>query len=355
MDPQPVHRALPSDMEQLVTVARYELVKYLRSRRLLISLILVGFVVGLIYALPLALGSSYSGTASQESLSLLSPAPGMILAALNHSVADPETLAIAVNGTPLPSEGAWQFNVSASTVLFNPLLFPGNLSQYSVRASYEWAMDPTDFASQLLQFMGFLVIIAVTFFAADAIVSEFQGKTGFLLFPNPVRRGALLGGKFLASFALTGLLIALYYLLTLALSWVTLGDVAPRLGLSLAFSVWYAAAAVAVAFLLSSLLRGVTEASVLTFFMFLLILPIIDSVGQFAGIEFWWSLTHAGGVANNILEVPYPEDQEIEAGPGFRMRIFSPDPALSTLVVGLYAGLGLLVAYLLFRRRQMLG
>jgi len=355
MDPQPVTRGLPSDIAQSLIVARYELLKYLRSRRFLIGLVIVTLGIAPTYILPPALGSPYTGTAANEPLPLWTFPPGLVLANLSHRGVDAPSLVLALNGTPLPSAGAWQFNATFNAVVFYPGLLQGNLSQYAVTASYDWATDPVEFAGSFLQFLQFLLVITVTFFAADAIVSEFSNRTGFLLFPNPARRSALLGGKFLASLGLTLLLVGLYYALIAGLSWATLGGVASRLGLSFVFALWWSAGAVAVAFLLSSVLRGVTEASVLTFFLFLMILPIIDVVGEAVGIEFWWSLTFTLPVATNILEVPYPGDQVIDAGPGFQLTLFSPDPGVSSLVVGLYLAGALLVAYLLFRRRQMLG
>ena len=44
-----------------------------------------------------------------------------------------------------------------------------------------------------------MATIGAIFFAGDAIAGEFESKTGYILFTNPVRRITLLTGKYLAS------------------------------------------------------------------------------------------------------------------------------------------------------------
>jgi len=52
----------PSPLAQIVTVAAYEIRKYIRGRRLLGMLILLGLIVGLFVGLPPALGIKYAST-----------------------------------------------------------------------------------------------------------------------------------------------------------------------------------------------------------------------------------------------------------------------------------------------------
>src|SRR4030065_1097822 len=56
------HRKAPSDPIQIPIVWSYELLKYLRSWRLLASIAIVVAILALIYILPPALGRPYSGT-----------------------------------------------------------------------------------------------------------------------------------------------------------------------------------------------------------------------------------------------------------------------------------------------------
>src|SRR6266581_2927890 len=121
-----------SPLAQVVTVASYEIRKYIRGRRLLGVLILVGLIVGLFLGLPPALGTPY-------------------------------------------------------------------------------ASNPNAFVSTFATFTGLLVVLSGVLFAADALVSEHEKRTGYFLFPNPVRREVLVLGKIAAILIVSAAVISLYY------------------------------------------------------------------------------------------------------------------------------------------------
>ena len=56
-----------------------------------------------------------------------------------------------------------------------------------------------------------LATIGAVFFAGDTIAGEFESKTGYILFTNPVRRITLVAGKYLASCAAVILLVIFGY------------------------------------------------------------------------------------------------------------------------------------------------
>ena len=63
-----------------------------------------------------------------------------------------------------------------------------------------------------------LAAIGAVFFAGDAIAGEFESKTGFLLFTNPIKRVVLWIGKYLAGFiAVTLLIVFTYIIIAIAL------------------------------------------------------------------------------------------------------------------------------------------
>ena len=101
----------PSDVNQVGVVVKYEVLKYLRSKRLMGLIIIEALVLLLITALPPLLGNDYATNADAF-----------------------------ING------------------------YTG--------------------------YVTILIVIGATLFAGDAIVSEFQGRTGYLLFPKPVKREA---------------------------------------------------------------------------------------------------------------------------------------------------------------------
>src|SRR3989442_4275970 len=127
----------PTSLQQVATVAEFELRKYLRGRRLLGMLVLLAVIVALLLGLPPALGRAYATT-------------------------------------------------------------------------------PNAFAAIFANFTGILVLLCGVLFAADALVSEHEKRTGYFLFPNPVRRETIVVGKLLASLAASGLVLTVYYLVVAA-------------------------------------------------------------------------------------------------------------------------------------------
>src|SRR6267378_78076 len=162
-----------SPIAQVVTVARYEIRKYIRGRRLLGILILVGLIIGLFLGLPPALGIKYAST-------------------------------------------------------------------------------PNAFVSTFATFAGLVAVLGGVLFAADALVSEHEKRTGYFLFPNPVRREVLVLG--------------------------------------------YMMAVVGVAYLLSALLKSTVAATVLTFFLFTFIFTIIAGILTVAKVHPWFIPTSASAI-----------------------------------------------------------
>src|SRR2546428_337591 len=70
---------------------------------------------------------------------------------------------------------------------------------------------PNAFVSTFATFTGLLVVLSGVLFAADALVSEHEKRTGYFLFPSPVRREVLVLGKIAASLIVSAAVITLYY------------------------------------------------------------------------------------------------------------------------------------------------
>ena len=219
----------PGDINQVGTVVKYELLKYLRSRRLFILLILIVLINSLFLVIPPATGSQYP-------------------------------------------------------------------------------KDPTEFTQNMLGFVNLLIIISATFFGADAIVSEFEQKTGFFLFPNPIKRHIIITGKFIGSALVSFGGLALYYIIIVLSVRFIDGSIAANVGLSFLYACLYLLAVVALAYLFSAIMKSSVTSLVLTFFMLFMILPIVDAVGTIAKFKPWFSITFAAGIITDILKQPYPKD-----------------------------------------------
>jgi ABC-2 type transport system permease protein len=268
---------LPSDSSQVKVVAKYDILKYLRSRRLLGMLVIEALVLILITA---------------------------VLATSNRTYT-----ADAVVG-------------------------------------------------QYTSFVNILIILGATLFGGDAIVSEFQGRTGYLLFPNPVKKVSILAGKFLSSLAAMGLMLVIYYAVAIAAGLAIGNGLSTLAFASLGLAMLYGVAALSVAYLISSVMKGSTGALILTFAMFLFIFNIITSlVGQLGGIKPWFMVDFAGSSLSHVMVSPYPMDsvQTVGVGSGQSLTIYSfyPDIGVSIAVMVAYAVVALLLAYVFFKRREM--
>ena len=270
---------VPSDIKQVFLVAKYDILKHIRSKRLLA----IGVILGLVLALVTFLGT--------------------------YNNPDPH----------------------------NTAAFIGNFA---------------GFASTL-------IIIGVTLFAGDAIVSEFQGRTGYLLFPNPVKKSSLYAGKFLASVGIMSLVIVVYYVIAIVIGLVYTGNFTELSIYSMLLALMYGAAATGVAFLISSTMKTSTASLVLTFFMLFMILSLVSSVMSIAAIKPTGELTFEAGTISDIMKNPYPVDsvtnlsmgQNGSGGFAFHTYHDPVGPAVAVELVWLAATYAL--GYVAFKRREM--
>ena len=353
---------VPSDLSQLPTVWRYELLKYLRSWRLFASIAVVAVVIVLMYLLPPLLGEGYSGTDTRTGIWVtpgMSEGPYTVygIGAINRSQIDMSSLVLYRDGADFPSaDGAnWYLSeIEFGSASVYSIMFLQNISGSNITATYDWYVSPESFETLFLGFASFLIIICATFFGADAIVSEFQNRTGYLVFPNPMKRSVLFLGKFSASLTAGLMVVTIFYISIAVLSLISARGIDDDYLLSYGYAVEYLAAAMAVAYLISSILKGSTGALVLTFFMFLMILPIVDQVGAFAGVKIEGSLTFSSGAITYILTDPYPVDEMVDYGV-MSFNSYYPDQVLAAVTMAAYALVSLGLGIYLFNRKQLAG
>jgi len=203
-------------------------------------------------------------------------------------------------------------------------------------------------------FTTILIILCATLFGGDAIVSEFQGRTGYLLFPNPVRRSSILLGKYLSACMVTIVMLVAYYAGALVVG-LAFGDGSPaiRIVYSLGLAILYGMSAMAVAFMISSFMRGATGSLILTFAMFLFIFSIIESlIGGFGRVDPWWLLSYAGNTSYLAMDDPYPVSHMEYIG-DYEIYVPVPQIWISVGVMVLWMMAALMLSYLFFRYREM--
>ncbi len=220
---------------------------------------------------------------------------------------------------------------------------------YAKLGAYQFAQIFTEFAS-------FLIILLAVFFAGDSLVSEFHSKTGYSLFPNPVKRSSIFVGKILASLLGCILILGIYYILMAASVGIIFHQMPLEIALSFGFAVLYAAAAVGVSYLFGSLMKTTASATVLTFVFFLFILQMLSAVFMVAGMRADPLLTYEAGVINAVLAGPFPEAYPQDmSDPRMPFKIFQPKVDIAIVVMLIWMIVTLVLAYFFFRRREMLG
>jgi len=245
--------------------------------------------------------------------------------------------------------GALVFIILAQVLmigLYRGLDIPGELG---------YPDSPELFAIFVVSMSAFAVLAAV-FFAGDAIASEFERKTGYVLFPNPIKRRSIVIGKYLACFLATLVILVVGYVIS-AVALVGIYQAIPVgiLG-SLAISIALVLGVLGIAFFFSSLLKGGMGATIATLIIFMVVSPIIRGSLSYAGYEPWFLPDYAGDAAMSTYGIDF---SEIFAGftPGGGMQgmmTMMPDPVVSFFVLLIYALVTLLVSIWLTKRREML-
>ncbi|MEX2739241.1 MAG: ABC transporter permease [Candidatus Wukongarchaeota archaeon] len=204
--------------------------------------------------------------------------------------------------------------------------------------------NSNDFISNLLAFITTFVVISVTLFGGDAVVSEFERKTGYLVFPLPLERSVLIFGKYLSALTASMIVVGYHYLLSIISVFLINGSLPSKVGLSFLYVFLYVLSALSIAFMISAFMKGTTGSSILTFALLFLIFPSIQSALSFAGVKPWFLVTFAAGISTLIFEHPYPKDTTEQFG-NITLHIYYPEVAISIIVMIVYAILCLLLCW----------
>lgn len=210
-----------------------------------------------------------------------------------------------------------------------------------------YTKDPNAFVSTFATFTGILVVLSGVLFASDALCSEHEKRTGYFLFPNPVRRETIVVGKILASLAASGIVLVLYYAAAMISAQIVTGSITEDMGLSLLYALGYMLCVVGVAFLLSAVLRGTISAAVLTFFLFTLIFTIVQGLLIAGKVSPWFLPSAASSIIGDVLG-----SSAARPGPAAAFA-FTADPATSVGVFFAYFLVGGIIAMLAFKRREL--
>jgi ABC-2 type transport system permease protein len=201
-----------------------------------------------------------------------------------------------------------------------------------------------------------LAAIGAVFFAGDAIAGEYESKTGFMLFTNPIKRVTLWIGKYLASFIAVALLIIFSYAI-IAISLLAIyGEVPVETYKSFGLCILFASAVLSVTFFFSAVSKGAMGATVITLVFVMVISGIIESVLAFTGNPYWFLISAEGDSTYMVYGGLDALLGAFGGGAGFETILadFEPlDIGLAAWGMVIYIVVGFVASILISRRRQI--
>lgn len=198
--------------------------------------------------------------------------------------------------------------------------------------------------------------IGAVFFAGDAIAGEYESKTGFLLFTNPIKRILLWIGKYLAGlFSVILLMIFNYIIIAVAL--LAIYHTVPwQMYESFGLAVYYAAAVLSTTFFFSAVSRGSMGATIMSLLFVWVVSGILESVLSFTNNPTWFLLT----AGSRSIGTVYGGLQAFLSGLGVSSADLGnagnfqiATPGMATWGMTIYFVGGFVASVFLARRRQL--
>ncbi|RLG57709.1 MAG: hypothetical protein DRN83_01170 [Hadesarchaea archaeon] len=193
--------------------------------------------------------------------------------------------------------------------------------------------------------------LAAIFFAGNNVTSEFESKTGYIIFSNPVKRSVLVTGKFLASLLYVFWAIIIFYIGCIVSTFYLYGVVPQSILSSFGFALLYGCAVLGFVFLFGSMFGNGMIAGTLSFLILFLVMPLLQSFLVEMGHEPWYLLTYAAGSINAFGGTSMPGTTTIF---GMKPYLGLPNPILSAIVILIYFVVLFGLSIFAFKRKDML-
>jgi len=224
-----------------------------------------------------------------------------------------------------------------------------------------------EFFSNGLQFISFITLFAACLFFSGIICSEFDKKTGFIVFPK-INKYKLIIGKYFGNLILVITIISIYYFILGLLGFFYYGGpINIRFFYSYGIAVLYIIVLSSFVTFFSSFMRSVNLTIISTLLILLIGFNIADQIITliFAdSFEPLYSLAYLGSLITGILEYPFPDPRYSEfsfsgMGPGGMGGDFAfgqwvtPSIEMGITLLLVYIVVYFLLAAYLFKRRQL--
>ena len=225
---------------------------------------------------------------------------------------------------------------------------------------YPYHFDEGQFFRYELDFFRFFIIFVSCFFFSDIVCSEFDKKTGYILFPK-INRNKLIVGKYLANLSIIILLVILHYLMLDISVWVIYDTVIPESYISLGIAIFYTIALTGLLLLFSTIMPKAHLTTIVVILIYLVGFPVLEQVLTAINqeIEPIFSLNYIGNlikftIPGYVLEgirwdwVHYAGDL-LPPVKVWRM----PTMEVAILIMSLYTALSFLFTFLALKRKEL--
>jgi ABC-2 type transport system permease protein len=208
-----------------------------------------------------------------------------------------------------------------------------------------------DFASTMLSFINYTIIIGCALLIADSVSSEFEMKTAFITYTSPQRKTSIFIGKFLAGILLVSALVTVYYIITLVALAAHYGIAKVEIDFLVSYmlAIIYVFFVGSLAFFFSSIFKKSVIALILVLIILVLILSSIYGVHLLVGIKPWYMPNFCAETIITIFgRMEMSIDMEI-----YTMVIFVPEYVRSVLVLLAYSIFLFVSGLIIGTRRQV--
>lgn len=162
--------------------------------------------------------------------------------------------------------------------------------------------DRNELSVRYISFVTIVIMLMAILFPSTQLVSEFEERTALILFTRPIKKISIFIGKMWASLLVGGMFVTVYYAVTCIVSLIVAGGIGGHMAESYGLALLYVGSMSGLAFLISSITKKASTSTMLTFFVTLLLAPIISGVLSTYNIETWWNITDVDDAIYGVLD-----------------------------------------------------
>ncbi len=212
-----------------------------------------------------------------------------------------------------------------------------------------------EFFSSGLGFYSLISLFIACLLFSGIICSEFNTKTGFIVFPK-INKYKLIIGKYLGNLVLAFIIISAYYIfLGLLGFYYYSGPINVRFFYSYFIAILYMITLSSFVTFFSSFMKSVNMTIISTILILLIGFGIVDGIVTFVGIEPLYSIAYMGKLVTSILSNPFPDPRYFEITTRFFTMgtWLTPSIEMGITLMVVYIIAYFVIAAFLFKRRQL--